>query len=610
MVIFTFVFVIGLQAKASEQIKLPLINGGLDFSELRSVLKNNPQRTDILVYVGDYKEVFVLDMLSGKVVKDVGIYYGSEVVVNDAGTYYAEANDYIYYVNATGRTVQTSFKGRVLGFFNQSNILVYKNNNKLIAYDLKNEENIFERSIPGYDDIIIGKDIAVTRANTITLYNQLGNYKAVFEFNSNVTTTLFNEAGTQLLVATDSGNVQVIDLKTLTKDTTKSFKGSTGAVSMSLDSTGNYLGVINENEKFRLYNFKTSQRIYSSLDNEYIYSLNEVVLSKNAKAILLGKNVYSGSNLGKVVQKIKVPSKYTKLQLGQSYTPEVYVERKNGSTGNISSNVLWSSSRSDLAYMDTTRNKFKATKKGSFYLTAEYFGLEAQSKVTVVDTKPPVFKGVKDVTVYSHRNIKSLYGITAKDLGDGNVTSKIKVTGKYNPNKPGKYTLTYQVTDKSGNKAKAKRKITVKYNPSLNMHKYNNGVYLPKSLYKSNEQPKNKITFTPYNYVDKKTIYLRWAVEVKSNKENPLKTITIKSKGKSLKVNVSSSSYSTANKKQYLYKGVSTKEYKWLTKNIAVNKKAVIIVESNKKKTKKTLSKKEKQAIVDGLLLFDYLAGK
>ncbi|WP_297439306.1 carbohydrate-binding protein, partial [uncultured Clostridium sp.] len=52
-------------------------------------------------------------------------------------------------------------------------------------------------------------------------------------------------------------------------------------------------------------------------------------------------------------------------------------------------------------------------------------------------------------------------GITATDKEDGDLTSKIKVTGKVDTSKAGKYTLTYSITDSKGEVTTAKRVVTV-----------------------------------------------------------------------------------------------------------------------------------------------------
>ncbi len=79
--------------------------------------------------------------------------------------------------------------------------------------------------------------------------------------------------------------------------------------------------------------------------------------------------------------------------------------------------------------------------------------------VEVVDNKPPVItlNGSKSVTVSAKKLYKE-QGAKATDLGDPNV----KVTAKQSQVKDGKFTVTYTATDASGNKATAKRTVTVK----------------------------------------------------------------------------------------------------------------------------------------------------
>lgn len=52
-------------------------------------------------------------------------------------------------------------------------------------------------------------------------------------------------------------------------------------------------------------------------------------------------------------------------------------------------------------------------------------------------------------------------GVTAKDTEDGDITKDIKVTGGVNFNKPGKYTLTYTISDSDGNEVIKTRAISV-----------------------------------------------------------------------------------------------------------------------------------------------------
>lgn len=77
------------------------------------------------------------------------------------------------------------------------------------------------------------------------------------------------------------------------------------------------------------------------------------------------------------------------------------------------------------------------------------------------DTTPPVIKGADDKNITVGDSFDPKTGVTATDKEDGDLTSKIKITGTVDNKKPGKYELTYTVSDKAGNKATKKRTITV-----------------------------------------------------------------------------------------------------------------------------------------------------
>lgn len=95
----------------------------------------------------------------------------------------------------------------------------------------------------------------------------------------------------------------------------------------------------------------------------------------------------------------------------------------------------------------------------------------ATSTVTVKYNNPPVINA-KDQTFYEGqytdtywKNTLRWKDVSASDIEDGNITSKIQITAdNVNVNKPGVYNVTYKVTDKFGKSATKTVKITVKYN--------------------------------------------------------------------------------------------------------------------------------------------------
>ncbi|WP_346885425.1 M4 family metallopeptidase [Clostridium sp. UBA4395] len=100
----------------------------------------------------------------------------------------------------------------------------------------------------------------------------------------------------------------------------------------------------------------------------------------------------------------------------------------------------------------------------------------------------PVISGAtaKNVTVGNVFDAKA--GVTAADLEDGSLTTKIAVSGTINTNKVGKYTLTYTVTDSDGNKVSIPRVINVvarniQINALIGTDRYDTAVRLSKGQF-------------------------------------------------------------------------------------------------------------------------------
>lgn len=102
----------------------------------------------------------------------------------------------------------------------------------------------------------------------------------------------------------------------------------------------------------------------------------------------------------------------------------------------------------------------------NLYTTSGYISdikvTTTKSSTTKKDVEKPVITviGEKELTV----NLGSDYqdaGAKAMDNIDGDITSKIIVSGNVDTSKIGSYVITYTVSDKQGNKATEKRKVTV-----------------------------------------------------------------------------------------------------------------------------------------------------
>lgn len=107
------------------------------------------------------------------------------------------------------------------------------------------------------------------------------------------------------------------------------------------------------------------------------------------------------------------------------------------------------------------------TKLGSYTVMysakdGRYEGAAVRS-INIVDTNKPeiTLKGDKVMTVYRGKTFDDP-GATAKDNYDGDITDKITVSGKVDTEKVGEYTLTYEITDSSGNSESVQRTVKVR----------------------------------------------------------------------------------------------------------------------------------------------------
>ena len=87
----------------------------------------------------------------------------------------------------------------------------------------------------------------------------------------------------------------------------------------------------------------------------------------------------------------------------------------------------------------------------------------AERAIVLKETVPPQISlnGKKCMTIEEGEKFEDP-GASATDNRDGDLTEKIKVDGYVDIYRPGTYTVTYSVKDSSGNKALAKRQVTVK----------------------------------------------------------------------------------------------------------------------------------------------------
>ena len=98
------------------------------------------------------------------------------------------------------------------------------------------------------------------------------------------------------------------------------------------------------------------------------------------------------------------------------------------------------------------------------YTLASAPGVAITLSTPIVENNSPTIN-VVDKTIIEGTTFNQLEGVTATDIEDGNLTSKIKVIkNTVDINKPGTYEVTYQVTDSANNTTTKTIKVTVKEN--------------------------------------------------------------------------------------------------------------------------------------------------
>ena len=146
-------------------------------------------------------------------------------------------------------------------------------------------------------------------------------------------------------------------------------------------------------------------------------------------------------------------AKNKSINIGTSFNPLTGVSAKDNADGNITKNIKVSgtvNTKKAGSYKLTYSVSDKAKNKTTVYRT-----------IKVIDNVKPVINGITNIKLNIGETFNTLKGVSASDNNDGNLTSKIKVSGTVNVNKAGTYKLTYSVSDKSGNKATKQRTVTV-----------------------------------------------------------------------------------------------------------------------------------------------------
>jgi putative cell wall-binding protein/Leucine-rich repeat (LRR) protein len=78
--------------------------------------------------------------------------------------------------------------------------------------------------------------------------------------------------------------------------------------------------------------------------------------------------------------------------------------------------------------------------------------------------RPPQISGAVDKTIFEGDDFDPMYGVTAYDEEDGDITHRIQISGNVDINNAGEFEVTYSVADKDNNTITVTIKVTVKSN--------------------------------------------------------------------------------------------------------------------------------------------------
>ncbi len=142
------------------------------------------------------------------------------------------------------------------------------------------------------------------------------------------------------------------------------------------------------------------------------------------------------------------------IKVGDKFNPMDGVSAIDKEDGNITKDIKVIKNTVDTSEVGTYKVVYKVTDSKGATTTKSIV-------VTVRSNDKPIISGADDTSIKEETSFDPMDGVTAIDTEDGNITKHIKVTGSVDTNKPGKYELTYKVTDKDGNSTTVKRTIIV-----------------------------------------------------------------------------------------------------------------------------------------------------
>lgn len=539
-------------------VKMPVVSTANLYHVDKFVLNKNGAGTQ---YITMYDEkAFIQDMVTGAKIKTI-FESVSSIIVNDkedlfigvVDPYYEYELHYATKFDDAKKIDTDIVMNKLHGFIQGTNIFIGEKYGVLKAYNFDTNQLVFETVLGESSGNLVDvkKDIAVANGKNVTIYDANGNYLDVLQFDSTVTAIKYSPNGQTLLVGTQNEDVQSFDVTSsyLNKQETL-FKDTKKAENIVYDDSSDYLIIAKTSSNnysdvnLRLFSLKDKQRIYTELDELNVYM-------RNYDQVLLSNNA----------KFIKYGNKtYNTKNIGKSPTaisiPKQYITMEAGSE-------LKPTVRATLLDGTTTTVTDGVTWKSDDLSVAYY------------DESKNVFKPTEAGT----------FTLRASYL---DFTTDVQVTVKKSALSGIKEYL-------------AKHTKGGYYISNLGVK----DIYLDQRIYKGASYKGQYVvtTFTgkkngkPVTYLD---------VARKGKTAINFKQIELQANGKTFKKNT----------KAYLYKDgyesanaikLSAADRKWIKDNVDPNKTVTAKLKGGKKTVTIKLSKTQRDALLKGVLVNDYL---
>ena len=190
------------------------------------------------------------------------------------------------------------------------------------------------------------------------------------------------------------------------------------------------------------------------------YELTYTVTDKDGNTTTVKRTVIVNMKWVDINSVPKINASDKTIKVGEKFNPMEDVTATDKEDGNITDKIK---------VIEDTVNINKVGTYKVVYEVTDSQGAKVTKTITVnvKSNDKPVISGANNISIIEGTKFDPMKGVTATDTEDGNITKDIKVTGTVDTNKPGKYELTYTVTDKDGNTTTVKRTVIVNQKESI-----------------------------------------------------------------------------------------------------------------------------------------------